>query len=48
MCRKNQITGACLVSFGLGMLVSLLIGGAFTVILSLAAIVLGIVLAGKK
>ena len=49
MCRKYQTAGACLISAGLGMLLGLLTGsGALTVILSLALIAAGAVIAGKR
>ena len=45
MCRKNQVLGFSLVSLGAGLLLSLLIPGAFLrLLLAAAAIAAGIVI----
>ena len=49
MCRKNQLTGACLAAAGLGMVLTMLLGcGVLSAIAALTLLVTGIVLAGKK
>ena len=49
MCRKNRLTGACLVSAGLGMVLTLLLGSSvLAAIAALALLVFGLILAGKK
>ena len=49
MCRKNRLTGACLVSAGLGMVLTLLLDSSvLAAIAALALLVFGLILAGKK
>jgi hypothetical protein len=48
MCRKNQILGFSLLTFGVGQLLSLLIPGAFLrLLLAAAAIAVGIVILSR-
>ena len=48
MCRKNQILGFSLLSFGVGQLLSLLIPGAFLrLLLAAAAIAVGVVILSR-
>ena len=48
MCRKNRLTGACLISAGLGMVLTLLLGSSLlSAAAALALLVSGLVLAGK-
>ena len=49
MCRRNRLTGACLVSAGLGMVLTMLLGSS--VLSAAAALALrtaGILMMGKK
>ena len=49
MCRKNQLTGACLISAGLGIVLTLLLGSSLlSAAAALALLVSGLVIAGKK
>ena len=49
MCRKNRLTGACLASAGLGMVLTMLLGcGVLSAVAALALLVAGVVTAGKK
>lgn len=49
MCRKNRVLGWCLLSAGLGALVTLLLGsGAPAVILALCLICAGVCLSGRR
>ncbi len=49
MFRKNQLTGACLVSAGLGIVLTLLLGSSLlSAAAALALLVFGLLLAGKK
>ena len=49
MCRKNRMTGACLISAGLGMVLTLLLGsGVLSAFAALALMTAGLVLAGRK
>ena len=48
MCRKNQMLGFSLLSFGVGLLLSLLISGSFVrLLLAAAAIAAGVVLLSR-
>ena len=49
MCRKNQMSGACLVCAGLGMVLAMLLGSSvLCAVAALALLALGLVLMGKK